>query len=395
MDRKIRKKKFYNYALAAGLTFFVTGCWDYNELDREASVSLFGNDFSDNGTAQISMEIRKQSDQSSEDEGNGKMGKSVIMSASGPTFFDAIQNTSREAALRLDFTHDIGSVFSEDVLKSTDFRATLDRIVRIGETRRRELFLATSHKAVAILQADASLKNDVGEELLGLTDETAEQQTSPKTDLNDFLYDIGCPGIDPIMPRIEVKEDTENRTNRLSLEGCAAMRHLQFAGWFTGDETRGILWLRNKSGHPTLTFSWNGQKVTVQTLAIHAHISLTNSSNFHKGIAPEFTAMLDWTGDLVMYSGRKRLTLHDLNSIQQKVNDVVSSTVATSLQKAQSLPADVYGFGKVLYNRDPVTFKKLYGRNWDERGFAISKIHTTVKSKLNSLGYTQQPPLEG
>ena len=147
-----------------------------------------------------------------------------------------------------------------------------------------------------------------------------EQQYSTQVDLNDFLFDLTLMGREPILPRILITQNkTSSSQKRIKVLGSGAFRGARFVGWLNGNETRGVLWLRGKSGHPLLRFPWEGGEIMVQTENIHTKITLSRSVGAENKEIP-FLIKMKWQGKIVMYTGhttsRNLLTVASSKNIQ-------------------------------------------------------------------------------
>src|SRR5579875_3726967 len=264
-----RLSRAFMWAVVAFVTCSVTGCWDYHELERDAQVRTFTYDLTEQGEPLITVELQmSKTGSSQEEDSKNAMPASAIVQATGPTFYDAIENLTKSEPNILDFSHHESSIFNEDMMKSHYFQEVLDRITRYSTApRRRVLLFATSEKASSLFQQKIPFAERVGEGLYGLSTQSREQQLSTEMDLNEFLYELSLPGIEPLVPRLKSRIQ-DGGENEIIAEGSAAFRNKRFAGWLSGKETRGVLWLRGEVGNPIFTVPWQGKKLTVKTQGI-------------------------------------------------------------------------------------------------------------------------------
>lgn len=367
-------------------TFFATGCWDYRELDKDSVIDSLAYDITENGNAAVAAEIPNFRSTSNSKGGENKQSKMEIITASGHTFYEAIQNLTDVLPGTLTFSHHRVNIFSENMAKSEFFPNVLDRLIRVGEIRRRTLFFITSDRAEDIFEHKIHVSGNIGEGLTGLAQASTEQQYGMKVDLNDFLYEMSTPGIDPMIPRLVIQH-TSLDTDEISVFGSGVIRKERFAGWLSGNETRAALWVKGQSGHPTFSINWNGEKMIVKTKEIHGKIITLPSKD-----TPQFIVKIKWAGDMSMYSGNKEIRFQDTPAIENEISKSLRSTVDESIKRAQSMQTDVFGFGNALYCKNPSLYKNRFMNDWDTTGFPYAKINVSVESTLLGLGYSLTPP---
>ncbi len=388
---------FYSLLLSIVLNIFITGCWDYHELDNDASVSLLLFDLSDTGKPEVTAELRNRGKNTVQGAGARKEPSmaATFIQKQGDSFSQAIDNIS--TSKDMDYSHYSGYIWSEKMAKSKFLEDYLDRIIRISDSRRarrRALIFLTSANAHDVFGATIPLSEEtIGEGLIGLANESIRNQYSNKTDLNDFFYELSIPGIEPIAPRIVVQANSLTGQNEISLSGVGAFRGKRFVGWLSREETRGLLWLKGQSGSPELfTIRWGDQILTIRTYKIYGNISVLSGKSLHK--PPEFQVQIHWKGTVGMYTGQKLLTSADIPSIEQVIAKYIEGVADKSIQRGQQLKSDVFGFGNALYCKEPTYYRKQFGDKWDTTGFPNIRIHFVIRPELEGFGFTTNPPLD-
>ncbi len=76
--------------------------------------------------------------------------------------------------------------------------------------------------------------------------------------------------------------------------------------------------------------------------------------------------------------------IENLDKINQLIERKIADNCNSSVQKAQELKADIFGFGERLHARDPAYWKTVKD-NWGE-AFATVPVHITVKAELVTIG---------
>ena len=388
-------RNFINWLLVIVSMALITSCWDYHELDNEAVISVFGYDFISAHHVKVSAYLETPPKANSSSNGNeGGMKKPEIIRADGATIYEAIKNLSIYTPNELTFHHHVISVLSEKFVSSQHFGDGLERITRVGATRRRGLFAVTPGQASEVLKIKLPLTDDLSEGLLNLMDAAKEQQYSTQIDLNDFLYDLTLIGKEPIIPRILITQSkTSPSQKRIKVYGIGAFRGARFVGWLNGNETRGVLWLRGKSGHPIFRFPWEGGEIMVQAESIQTRIALYQPIRARKTKIP-FLIKMKWQGKIVMYTGHRSLKVQDIPSIEQGVENSMRPVIQQSIRRAQTLHTDVIGFGNTFYSSQPRVYRQKFLSQWNDRYFPQIDYTIQIKAKILNIGMTSHAPEE-
>lgn len=379
------------------LSLLISGCWDYHELDDETVISIFAYDVNSSHQLLASAYLQTPQQKSDSNSGSGTgTSKPEILQAVGKTMFEAIKNLSTYSPNQLAFHHHIISILSEEFARSRHFGNGLERITRVGATRRRGLFAITSGNAFEVLRIKLPPVDDLSQGLSKLLEESKEQQYSIKMDMNDFLYDLTTTGIEPILPRIVLVSGKSliNKKPELKIFGSGAFRGTHFVGWLSGTETRGVLWLRGKSGHPLLKFPWKDGEIIVQTEDIQAKIIPPKQVRRIKQRL-SFQISAQWQGEIVMYTGHRILSIQDIPSIQQGVVTQMKPILKQSIIRAQALHSDVIGFGNAFYCVHPRIYRVRYLDQWNDVYFPKITYSFQVKAKILSIGMTSHAPENG
>ncbi len=385
-------KKYYRGLILILLgSFLLSGCWDYHELDKEAVISLFAYDLADHDrtTATAYLQTTQKASQSGSGDASATSPTPEVITAKGAHLYEAIKNLALYVPYELTFHHHVLSILGEKFAQSHHFKDTLDRITRVGKTRRRGLFAITSGQASRILHLKLPLADDLSSALYSLMDNAAIQQYSTRVDLNDFLFDLTTVGIEPIIPRILTLHEDNSSSPSLKVSGCGAFRHATFVGWLNAEQTRGLLWLRNRPGKSLLRFPWQDGTIVVESEDLQTNIQAQSKK---KMTTPSFRIDVHCAGKIVMYTGDRVLTTEDIPSIQHAWKKEIEHTVFRAIQRAKKLRTDVIGFGNVLYCTKPRLYKAKYMAKWDERFFPQSTMMIHVESKIIAIGMTNHRP---
>src|SRR5579875_2868817 len=75
-------------------TFLLTGCWNYREIEKDAIARVFGDDYSEDGKPEFTVEFQTPAKGSSGQEGGSQQALPTVVHSKGPTFYEAVKNLS-------------------------------------------------------------------------------------------------------------------------------------------------------------------------------------------------------------------------------------------------------------------------------------------------------------
>ncbi|HWQ74470.1 MAG TPA: Ger(x)C family spore germination protein [Syntrophomonas sp.] len=353
------------------------GCWDAQEINDKAVTTSIGLALNEeDGQLRFSCLFTSPSSPG-DSSGSGQTMPAITVSKDYGAAMAA-----RRSLLSLskipEYAH-VRSMIIGDKLAQKDLSACIDLITRNRNISPEiNLFIGDNSSPEEILRlvndSDRSLKRlvTVNELLSGIY--------VPVT-LSDFVYKLLTPGIEPAVPQIAVRaikspktsvtsvqDKTENmpgNSKRAILQGTAVFRKDKMVGSFTEYESRGYRWLASGTKMGGLfVIECPYEPGTYSVLEILRFSSSTKPIVQGGKITMQITiktrlALIEKT------SGMETIIKPaNLEEIEKAAKQEIARQLDSCIRKAQSLHSDVLGWGLLLLQNQPDTWKQVKG-NWN------------------------------
>ncbi|MFD3259261.1 Ger(x)C family spore germination protein [Paenibacillus lentus] len=364
-------------ALTLCCVMLLTGCWDALELNRRAIVAGIGIDHAPEAEGQylVSFQVIIA------DEISGKTGRGAtptsIYSGTGHTISEAIRSASRKVPRLISTAHARLIIISESVARQgiseimdfldrdSDIRLTADVLITKGDIRAADV--AASLTPIGKITAySISQKAEL----------TAQQSgTSFLIQIDDILRDLLIPGGGPVINSVEPVGNLKEAGKKSSLENVESpgvvligdltiFKDDKLVNWLTPDESRGMVWIRNKMKKTALVIESDDETGDIAVDVNRSKTALKAQLNdpYHPVIQVNVSVQLSVREVGAEIDLRNPEVLHQ---IEQKINEVIARDLRAVVQKAQSAKSDVFRFGDVVQRQSPRVWNKIEDR-WED-----------------------------
>lgn len=372
----------------------LTGCWDALELNRRAIVAGIGIDHApeEEGQYLVSFQVIIA------DEISGKTGRGAtptsIYSGTGHTISEAIRNASRKVPRLISTAHARLIIISESVARQgiseimdfldrdSDIRLTADVVITKGDIR--AVDVAASLTPIGKITAySISQKAEL----------TAQQSgTSFLIQIDDILRDLLIPGGGPVINSVEPVGNLKEAGKKSSLENVESpgvvligdltiFKDDKLVNWLTPDESRGMVWIRNKMKKTALVIKSDDETGDIAVDVNRSKTGLKAQLNdpYHPVIQVNVSVQLSVREVGAEIDLRNPEVLHQ---IEQKINEVIARDLRAVVQKAQTAKSDVFRFGDVVQRQSPRVWNKIEDR-WEDL-FPQLEVEYKVNSVIRS-----------
>ena len=386
------KKRILIYILCLLLPLLLSGCWNRRELDAISVVEAIGIDRLENGQVSLTYQILRPSgvkgSSSSGEKGGG--GKSVwLVTATGETVFDAIRNATKQVDRRSYFAHNKVIVIGEESAKS-GIAPLLDLATRDPELRELVYVFITKGKARDIIEAEHPQEKIPAKGIENLAKATRASSKVPQVVLVDVLKNLVSKTNDPFIPGIELTERREDETvgKIVELHETAIFKDDKLVGWFSPEETRGLLWILGEVKSGIIVVSSPGDESrNVALEIIRASSKVTPEMNEGKLTV---TVEVKEEGNLAEQMSQVDLNKPDaFKQLEEKQAAVIEEEIRAAINKAQKWGVDIFKFGEKYHRKFPAEWPELE-ENWDEE-FPNIEVNIVVDAKLRNMGTTSEP----
>ena len=388
------------------LTLLGGGCWSRRELDKLGFIGSVAIDQADNPellevTAQfIIPKASAQGGQSDMGGGKGGGNKVWVISAQGPTVFEALFKINAISANYLFFGHQSSIIIGEKAARK-GVKEIIDSFDRMPQLRRNTWLIITPGKAKSILQANPKMQDIPSLTIENLFSHQGITSVSYPSTLNNFLMTVVSRSTSPVVARLttvinkegpQTKQSPnlgEDSRTEIKLEGAALLKHDKLAGWLDGRETRGVLWVQNKIKRGTITFPnprGNHKFITFEILSgkrkiqtrikdgrLFVDLKITFDSN-----------VVDQTSNADILSRKLYNEEENVKALNAAMSSHVKMEIFAAIKKAQQFQADLFGIGERFYIEHPQEFKKLQ-KDWPKL-IAQAKFNIDIDVKIRRVG---------
>ena len=231
------------------ILFFMTGCWNYRELNTLAITTTMAID-KDGDDYEISILIANgKNNQTSPKEGQSQ---TVVYSGKGKTISRALKRISLKIPKDTYLGHLGVVVVSENVAKEGMYNI-LDFLIRNPESVKRfYLTIAKDYKAKDIIQILSPLESFPGQSIVSnIGSSKSLQAISSSITYSRFTENLLKKGKEPILPTITINGNEKKGSNnkileqsdpdtKVKLDTIGIFKGDKLLGYTTEDESRGI-----------------------------------------------------------------------------------------------------------------------------------------------------------
>jgi len=371
--------------------FGLTGCWDAIEMNDLSIGIAAALDVGPGDKVRFSEQIVVPGPLGSLPGGGGGGGGGggqsakpyYTVSALGLNVKDAMQNIQMKLPRRLFVAHRRIILVSEAFARK-GIRRSLDEFARNPESRLRTKVVLTKGEALDFLKVPYPFEREPTD---GLRQIVFGVASNIKLDLKDLMYMLSTPGSQAFLPTVELRTPSVPGSQaRYEATGIGILRDGKLVGEMTGDEMKGVLWLRKEMRRGTASVSLPGHKgnVSCQLLRVRSdfEVEMRQGSPAMKiKLHPE--AEIAENGTDLDLSKPKNVEL-----VEQAYSRKVEAMIKQSLNTLQHrYDADVVMFNEHLFRAFPDQLP-LIEKHWED-AFAHMPVTVEVFGRIRRIGMTR------
>ncbi len=310
--------------LSVFLLFFA-GCGrDASQLTVVTGISVDGFP----GEYQVGTEVIRLT-------GNDQNSQSVLLQADGHTISDGIDSLVSMTGRSLYSNHAQVLIIGRHTAES-DIAVLMEELMRVNQYPLSLRVAVAKGTAAKIMEAKPVVSDLHSVELEDMIREGASQCLTADMNVCSFYQDMRMPGIEGILPFMELREDHGEQV--CTLAGTALFRDTALVAVLNREDSRTLMWMRGKSGgtmvtrHGLVEMTYLDRKLEVdgQRAKLTLHLTLTAS-----GSEDNEAALINETQHLMNARCRSLIT------------------------QLQALNCDAVGFGEQLYRHHPHEWNRL------------------------------------
>jgi spore germination protein KC len=394
MKRRIKEFAIQTFAILTCLAC-LSGCFDRRELDTMGIVMGVAIDKAETeGETELTVQMvhpagkssgsggKKSKDQGGE--GGGASQAFINVSSTGRNINFIIREMQHKMSRMIYVAHNEVIVIGEDLAKN-GVRDALDFFARAPEARMTLNVFVARGKAKDVLDVKPEFEKVTSTELVKMLNDQKITSHTPIVTEFEFVSTMVSKTTSAVAPLISLEEEADGR-KMIVISGCAVFKQSVMVGEFGEEETRGLLFVKNKVKAGVIEMSVLDTPATIEIRNAKSKVTpilfTDGKSVFNVNIE-----MIIGIGD---QSGTVNLAAPENSSAMlNAVETVIKGEIESAVTKSKELNADVFGFGEYLNRKYPDQWKDMQ-ENWDALYRNIA-VNVTVKVKADGAGRIDKP----
>lgn len=361
-------------------TLFLTGCWNYREIDKLALVSGIAVDkINSNKGYEVTAEIIGVSASTKEQNFN-----STRIQSKGESIFDSMRNMINVSAKQLFWSHASIIIVSEDVAKS-GILPILDWIVRDSEPRLTLYLLVSETENAKEILSLQSLSTEIRSfEIEDMIISNNRLSKIPNIQVHELINDISTMGIYPVLPT--VKGTLNEGKETMELSGGAILKRDKLVGYIGLEDVKYYLFIRNKikGGPLTVDFASDNstENVTLEIFRNKTKVTpVLNDGKLSMNIKIKTEVSIAETSTPI-----DPLKSSDIQRLKYIAEKSLEKGVLETINKMQDdFGLDIFGFGNIVKEKMPDLWKEI-NNDWDEI-FKELKVNVDADIHIRGSGH--------
>lgn len=381
------------------LSFILTGCWNYHELNDLAITTGIAIDVKDDKYIVSYMIANAKKNES---DSNNSEANTVVYKGEGNSISAAYIDLNSKNPKVPYISHLEVIIISEDAARQ-GVNKMVDFLMRNPESRKEfYVVLSKNTEASAILETLSPLEAFPSENVAkNIVSNQNDQSTIVVEQYSDFISKILKEGVNPVLSGIEIEGDEEAGKSEESLKSSTPSSSIKIdtigifkddilLGWANHNETIGINILNNEVGSVLLEAKCDDQYMA-STLT---NVTTSTDIVFENDI-PKVSLKINAEGALVEINCKRNLEDEKvIEEIKKDFESTLLEIVNSSINLAQNeYKSDIFGYGDMIHKNNLEKWKTLKD-SWDETTFPNLEFDINVKISLSSKGSFEQTIME-
>lgn len=374
----MKKNKLLIICLIIIIMFTASGCWSRREINNLSIARTIAVDKEPDGKTRLTYLFAKPGAFAKMGAGAAPGEKAYfLISATGETLYDTERNISLGLSRKLFMGQNSLIIIGEEAARA-GVRPITDFFTRHKDVRLTTWLLVHRGKASDLLKIDPALEKSPALEILGSIN-FAQRRVSKSISRNtrDFLVDLGNPGIEPVLPEIQLvpltadedlkaqKKAGESSQSRFRLAGTAIFNKDRLVGWLSALETKGLHFATSKQQIGIVVIKPEkdpAKKVSIEITEGNSKIKPI----FSKGkVSIRIEVKVKGTlGEDIEIKNIENPEM--FKKLDQHTEKVIKNLIQLALNQAQKkYKIDFFGFGQAIWRDDPKYWKEIE-KDWDK-----------------------------
>lgn len=363
---------------------FLTGCWNYRDINQLAIVSGLAIDkASGSDKYRLTAEIVDFSLAGKEASINSK-----IIEAEGKSVFDAARNMLKTSPKRLYWGHTAIYIINEELARE-GIVEVLDWISRDAEPRAEaSILISKENTAKSILMASQSAYKPISRDISRSLKAQESAAKSFNVEVYKFINNLSMDGVSATLPVISLI--AENNQVTYNIAGTAIFKGDKLIGFLDGEDTKFFLFIIDKIQGGLLLTEYDGDSHPyVITLEIFENKTKFKSDSVNGKLVMKLDiksevsiAELDTHKDVEIADEYLKIKSDAEKALESKIKNVIEK-----VQK--NYGTDIFGFGRAVKNDFPQLWKSE-SKNWSSI-FQDLPVDINAELEVKNTALTSKP----
>lgn len=371
------------------IVFLLTGCWNYKELNSLAISTAMAIDKVDDEYEVSILIANSKKSQVSSKEGESQ---TIVYSGKGKSLSKALKEIDLKNPRQTYIGHLSVIIVSEDVAKE-GMLGMLDLLLRNSEsTKRFYLAVAKDVKAKDIVSILSPLETFPAQNIAtNISFSKESQAVSTAIIYSKFIENLIKKGINPILSSITIEGDIKDGKKDDSLQKSqpdaivktsqiAIFKKDKFLTFASNGESRGINLINNEITEMILEVE-DGCTTIVKASEMNTKLNINSDLSVN--------IIIDGRGNIIENNCDIDLQKSEnIKKIEKLTNKQIKKLIQKGIKLTKKYKTDIFGFGNLLYKKDPKKFNRI--KNWNDDYFPDLKINIKSNIVLTDKGAAKQ-----
>ncbi len=366
---------------------FLTGCYNYRELNELAIVSAIEIDKIDD-EFHVTTQIVNPTNQNKAASTNQTA--FIIYESTGKTLQEAFRNVIKQSSRKIYGMHLQLLLLSENIAKE-DVKSMLDFFFRNVEVRK-EFYIAvdktgSNNNLLKVLTPITTISSksiydslESNNKFIGI---------SNLVTFNDLMDTYLDPHKELVLPTINVEGDinkgeesenieTSNQYANILIDNMAIFKDEKLLGYLNKEESLTVNILKGDVKDTLITYECSPNKYATFEISISKNDVKVNTKNLKVNVN------IEGTGYIAEYGCKGDLTKEkEINKINQKLNEELKKMMKESISSINKYNSDVYNIRSIIYKNNPKFYSKIEDSYYED---VFNKLTFDIKTNINLQG---------
>lgn len=356
----------YKWLLIVPMLLFLTGCWNYRELNQLAITTAMAIDLTEDGEEyRVSILIANgKNNQTNNREGQSQ---TVVYSGEGETISRAFKEINLQIP-KMPYIGHLGVVVVSEDVAEKGMRGILDYLFRNPESVKRfYLILAHDESAEDVIKVLSPLETFPGQSITTNISISHEQEAiSTKITYSKFVENLLKKGKDPSLPSISINGKASKGSDDKSLESSdistttklgpiALFQNDKLVHLTEKEESKGINIITNQIDEMIIETSCDKDSIVVNLQGMNTKLDVNLKNN-----KPSVSISVESKGEIQEITCDKNIQeSKTIKEIENEIEKEIRKKLIKATDITQKYESDIFGIGNLFYKKYPNYFKSI------------------------------------